>query len=486
MLQQNLNSYSAMKILHVSAECYPAAKAGGLGDVVGALPKYLSHRGWASAAVIPKYQLPWFQARQFELVYAGAFRLHNVYYPFAVEKEIGDSLGFPLYVVNLPGKFDRPGIYGDTTGWYNDNAERWVFFQQAILNWVLNMPEKPAVLHCHDHHSGLIPFMVQHSLEYRAISHIPTIFTIHNGEYHGAFGWEKHVLLPAFEASASGLIDWNGAINPLASAIKCAWRVTTVSQTYLKELMEYSNGLEGLLRDESAKCLGILNGIDAEVWDPATDPYLPHHFAGDVEGYKASNKLALQQHFNADLDLPVFTFIGRLVREKGADMIPDLIARVLSEGLGVSFLILGTGEPHLHEALANLQWRFPRRCAVVLAYNEGVAHQLYAGSDFLLMPSRVEPCGLNQMYSMRYGTVPIVRSVGGLRDTVIDLSEPNLPGRGIRFDQFNLDDAVTAIYRAHQLYRDSGYLQEVRKRIMEVDFSWELAAENYIKVYEGL
>lgn len=475
-----------MKILHVSAECYPAAKAGGLGDVVGALPKYLNQLGWSSAAVIPKYQLPWFQARQFELVYAGAFRLHNVYYPFAIEKELGDSLGFPLYVVNLPGKFDRPGIYGDATGWFNDNAERWVFFQQAILNWVLNMPEKPAVLHCHDHHAGLIPFMVQHSMEYRAISHIPTVFTIHNGEYHGAFGWDKHVLLPAFEASASGLIDWEGAINPLASAIKCAWRVTTVSKTYLNELMEYSNGLEGLLRTEAAKCSGILNGIDADVWDPATDPYLPHHFEGNIDSYKSANKLALQQHFNADLDLPVFTFIGRLVREKGADLIPDLIARVLSEGLGVSFLILGTGEPHLHEALADLQWRFPRRCAVVLAYNEGVAHQLYAGSDFLLMPSRVEPCGLNQMYSMRYGTVPIVRSVGGLKDTVIDIGEPDLPGRGIRFDHFTLNDAALAIYRAHELYYNPGALSQVRERIMQVDFSWESAAENYITVYNSL
>jgi starch synthase len=475
-----------MKILHVSAECYPAAKAGGLGDVVGALPKYLNQRGWPSAAVIPKYQLPWFLARQFELVYAGAFRLHNVYYPFAIEKELGDSLGFPLYVVNLPGKFDRPGIYGDAAGWFNDNAERWVFFQQAILNWVLNMAEKPAVLHCHDHHSGLIPFMVQHSLEYRAISHIPTVFTIHNGEYHGAFGWDKHVLLPAFEASASGLIDWEGAINPLASAIKCAWRVTTVSKTYLDELMAYSNGLEGLLRTEAAKCSGILNGIDADVWDPAIDPYLPHHFEGNIDSYKSANKLALQQHFNADLDLPVFTFIGRLVREKGADLIPDLIARVLSEGLGVSFLILGTGEPHLHEALADLQWRFPRRCAVVLAYNEGIAHQLYAGSDFLLMPSRVEPCGLNQMYSMRYGTVPVVRSVGGLKDTVIDIGEPNLPGRGIRFDHFTLNDAALAIYRAHELYHNPSTLSEVREHIMGVDFSWESAAENYITVYSSL
>jgi starch synthase len=473
-----------MKILHVSAECFPAAKAGGLGDVVGALPKYLGSKGWPSAAVIPKYQLPWFKGRQFNLVYTGAFRIQQDYYPFAIEQEASNSLGFPLYVVNLPGLFDRPGIYGDAQrGWYTDNAERWLAFQQAILQWILDMPQRPEVIHCHDHHSGLIPFLVKHSPVYRDLQNIPTMFTIHNGEYHGSFSWDKRYLLPDVDANTGGLLDWQDAINPLAAAIKCAWRVTTVSPSYLEELKLYSNGLEGLIRTESAKCHGILNGIDADVWNPATDSYIPHHFEGNTGAFKAANKDALRPKFSgADLQLPVITFIGRLVREKGADLLPDLIKGVLETGLGVTFLILGTGEPELHEALAELSWRFPGRCSLVLEYNEGLAHQLYAGSDYILMPSRVEPCGLNQMYAMRYGTVPIVRAVGGLRDTVVDIREPG--GRGIRFDAFTLEEAAQAILIAHELYYQSAFLDEVRQRGMQADFSWERAATQYIDIYQ--
>jgi starch synthase len=474
-----------MKILHVSAECYPAAKAGGLGDVVGALPKYLQHSGWPSAAVIPKYALPWFQGRTFNLVYSGAFRLQDKYYPYAIEQEAGDTLGFPLYVVNLPGKFDRPGIYGDSqSGWYTDNGERWIFFQQAVLDWVMNLPQKPSLIHCHDHHAGLIPFMLRACWEFAPISQIPTAFTIHNGEYHGAVSWDKHTLLPYFDSNVTGLLDWNNTINPLASAIKCAWAVTTVSETYLQELMAYSNGLEGLLRSEAGKCYGILNGIDAEVWDPATDKYLPHHHQGDTSAFKTANKQALRERFKADLDLPTVTFIGRLVREKGADLLPELIGRILDSGLGMTFLILGTGEPHIHDALAAVQWRHQGRFSLVLEYNEGLAHQLYAGSDFLLMPSRVEPCGLNQMYSMRYGTIPVVRTVGGLKDTVPDIGEPG--GRGIRFDHFSVDDADWALRRAHQMFYEPGMMEQVRSTAMLADFSWEGAAQQYIKLYQNL
>jgi starch synthase len=248
--------------------------------------------------------------------------------------------------------------------------------------------------------------------------------------------------------------------------------------------MVSSNGLEGLLRAESIKCSGILNGIDAEVWDPAIDSYLPHHFKGNVTEFKAANKYALQQHFQADLDLPVVTFIGRLVREKGADLIPDLIAKVLSEGLGVTFLILGTGEPHIHKALVNLQWKFNRRCAIILAYNEGIAHQLYAGSDFLLMPSRVEPCGLNQMYALRYGTIPMVRDTGGLHDTVIDMGDEG--GFGIKFLHANEADIVHAIDRAIEVYKNKPKMQQMITDAMSIDHSWESVVKTYQSVYESI
>lgn len=477
-----------MRVLHLSAECYPAAKAGGLGDVVGALPKYLGKQKWPAAAVIPKYHVPWITKRTMELVYTGAYRLGNNYYPFAIEKDPDDSAGFPLYFVNIPGRFDRPGIYGDPQqGWYTDNEERYTAYQLAVLEWVRHMKRRPKVLHCHDHHSGLVPFILQNALGYEDMRDIPTVFTIHNGEYHGAFRWEKYYLLPPFPEAAAGLLDWGGYINPLAAAIKCAWQVTTVSSTYLEELATFSNGLETLIRNEASKALGILNGIDTQVWDPATDGYLPMRLKdNDWPTFKKSNKAALGKAFPLNLNLPMITFIGRLVREKGADMLPELIRNVLNTGLGVSFAILGTGEAYLHEALRRLAYEYPGRLGVVLEYNEGLAHQLYAGADFLLMPSRVEPCGLNQMYAMRYGTIPIVRSAGGLRDTVIDVGDPSGEGRGIRFDHFTVDEAHHAVWRAFDLYHNRPWLEDVRQRITAVDFSWDQSARNYAAIYQQL
>lgn len=476
-----------MKILHISAECYPAAKAGGLGDVVGALPKYLNNAGVSTGVLIPKYYTRWMLNQQFNTIYRGSVRLHDTIIPFTIEQQVSENLGFPLFVANIPGKFDRPGIYADPNGgWYRDELERFLCFQQAALQWIVSLPERPAVLHCHDHHTGLIPFLVKYGIEYRALRQIPTVFTIHNGEYHGSFSWSKLHLLPFFDAEARGLLDWGDVINPLACAIKCAWRITTVSPSYLQELMTYSNGLEGLIRSEAGKASGILNGIDAQVWDPHTDPYLQHHFNGRLQDYKTRNKEAVIHRFNVDPRLPIITFIGRLVREKGADLLPDLITQVLHTGLDVAFVILGTGESWLHDALRRMQYYFQGKLDVALEYNEGLAHQLYAGSDFLFMPSRVEPCGLNQMYAMRYGTIPIVRSVGGLRDTVPDIGEPHDAGRGIRFDHFNLDDAHHAVYRAVEMYRKPPFLEHVRKKIMQVDFSWERSANSYIQIYEQL
>ena len=312
------------------------------------------------------------------------------------------------------------------------------------------------------------------------------MFTIHNGQYHGAFSWEKLYLLPFFDGGARGLLNWHSHINPLATAIKCAWRVTTVSQSYLEELKHEANGLESLLYQEQFKCSGILNGIDQQVWDPKQDPYLPVHLKSRVVSYKKANKKALLQHFPVNENLPLVTFIGRLVGEKGADLLPDLIRRVLYSGLQVAFAVLGTGEKWLHDVLGPMGYQFPGQVSVRLEYNEGLAHQLYAGSDFLLMPSRVEPCGLNQMYSMRYGTLPIVRAIGGLKDTVPDIGEPDGSGRGIRFDHFNLDDAHLAIYRAVEFYNRKKDFETVRKQIMTIDFSWEISAKQYNEIYNQM
>jgi|APTNR8051073442_1049403.scaffolds.fasta_scaffold00884_16 starch synthase len=478
-----------MKVLHISAECYPAAKAGGLGDVVGALPKYLTQAGVPAGVLLPKYQLKWINGHHFTPVFKGVVRMHNYYVPFTIERENEDSLGFPLFVANIPGKFDRPGIYADPSGYgYGDEVERYLCFQQAALQWILHSPGRPEVIHCHDHHTGLIPFMLKHCPEYRSLAYIPTVFTIHNGLYHGAFSWQKLYLMPFFDAGARGLLDWADTICPLAAAVKCAWRVTTVSPSYLEELRQSSNGMEGLFYHEQHKSLGILNGIDAQVWDPAADPYIARQLEdGKVGDFKTLNKKVLAQRFNIDPDLPLIVFIGRMLPEKGADMVPELIHRVMHSGMRIAFVALGTGDPHLQDTFRQLAYQYQGRFDAALEYNEGLAHQLYAGGDFLFMPSRIEPCGLNQLYAMRYGAIPIVRSIGGLRDSVPDIGEPGGYGRGIRFDRFDVEDAYMAFYRAADLhYHQRESMERIRERIMAVDFSWERTVQRYIDIYRQM
>lgn len=477
-----------MDVLHISAECYPAAKAGGLGDVVGALPKYLTQAGVSAGVVIPKYRLRWINEHQFMPIFRGAVRLHNTFVQFTIEQEQHNTLGFPFFVVDIPGKFDRAGIYADPGGWgYGDEVERSLSFQQAVLQWIIGSPRRPAILHCHDHHTGLIPWMIRYCPEYQALANTPTVFTIHNGSYHGNYSWQKMYLLPFFFAEGRNMLDWGNTINPLAAAIKCAWRVTTVSPNYFEELKRDSNGMEWLFQHEQRKSLGILNGIDHQVWNPATDTALAQRLEKDVENFKMGNKHALLQRFQIEPSAPIFTFIGRLVREKGADLLPDLIARVLNRNMQVNFILLGTGEQWMMDRFRSMRERYRGRFDASLEYNEGLAHLLYAGSDFLLMPSRVEPCGLNQMYAMRYGTIPIVRKVGGLRDTVPNIGEPNGSGCGIQFTNFTLDDGFLAIYRAADLYyKQRSWFDKIRHRIMQVDFSWERSAGQYIQIYQEM
>lgn len=475
-----------MRILHISMECYPAAKYGGLGDVVGALPKYLNQMGMDTSVVMPFHHTKWLLQQQFREVFAGHVRMHQDYVWFNILAVESADLGFPLYVVNIPGYFDRPGVYGPLEGgWYGDEIRRNLLFQQAVLKWVVDMQWKPRVLHCHDHHTGLIPFMVKYCPEFDSLRDMPTVFTIHNGAYHGSFGWNLVHLLPYFYAEARGLLDWNNAICPLAAGIKCCWRLTTVSKGYLEELRHDSNGMEALIRHEWPKAVGIVNGIDTKVWDPATDPHIAYHYDGkDVTIFKQKNKNRVLDRFRIIPDLPIITYIGRLVSEKGADLLPDTIRNLRAMGVRAGFVILGTGDKPLMETFDRLRHEHSGYVDVSLEYNEKLAHQLYAGSDFLIMPSRVEPCGLNQMYACRYGTVPIVRSVGGLRDTIPDIGERG--GRGIRFDQFTVEDASFAVVRATHLYANAEALETLRRHIMSVDFSWERSAGEYLNLYREL
>lgn len=474
-----------MQVLHISAECYPAAKAGGLGDVAGALPKYLNEADFSAAVILPKYHTKWILAQEWENILEGRFMMGKESIYFSIQKLTSQGIGFDLYVVDIPGKFDRPSVYLDEDGLgYKDEVERSLAFQQATLHWVKQLEILPAVIHCHDHHTGLTPFMMKHCPVYSRLAKTPTVFTIHNAEYHGTFGWEKVTKLPLFDGRISGLLDWDKAINPLASAIKCAWRLTTVSPTYMNELQSSAGNLISLLQQESTKSSGILNGIDVQVWNPKTDNLLAEQLKRSVKTFKSKNRTALKKHFTIENKLPVITFIGRLAGEKGAHLLAPMIEHFLYKGGRAAFLILGTGEPRIHQALLQLKQRYPQNVDVALEYNERLAHQLYAGSDFLVMPSKVEPCGLNQMYAMRYGTIPVVRAIGGLKDTVIDISEK--AGRGVQFTHLSSEDAAFALLRAADLYKSTKEFETVRNRVMAVDYSWENSASVYIDLYNSI
>jgi starch synthase len=470
-----------MRIFHLSAECYPVAKVGGLADVVGALPKYQNEAGLDAAVVMPWYNRKFVQENEFDIVFQGATLLGVRRLYFEILKEKTNKLGFELFLVKIPGLIDRENIYS-----YPDETEQFIAFQIAFLDWISYSQQSPDIVHCHDHHSGLVPFLLQHSKLYTRLAKTPTVFTIHNGQYHGAFGWEKLSYLPEIDLTKTGLLDWNGGINPLAAAVKCCSRYTTVSPSYLHELSISSNGLEYLFYLERDKGIGIINGIDTDVWNPATDPMIAERYTtAKVAAGKHKNKEALCSRFNLLVDLPLISFIGRLVVEKGADLLAEAIEKSITKHIGkVNFLILGTGDTAIEKELQSLKDLYPAQCNVYIGYNEELAHLVYAGADFLLMPSRVEPCGLNQLYSLRYGTLPVVRSTGGLKDTVIDFA--NKDGYGIRFDNSNVDDICQAIDRAVAVYKDAKKMQQLRKRMMALDFSWTISAKQYIDLYNSI
>jgi starch synthase len=470
-----------MEILHVSAECYPVAKAGGLGDVVGALPKYLNQMGHLAKVVMPMYRTKFLYANEWEVVHKGGTNLGNWWFEYTIIKEKTNKLGFDLYLLDINGLLDREKVYG-----YDDDTERFTAFQISVLDWVNAWQHLPDVIHCHDHHTALIPFMMKYCYRFSKIKSISSVLTIHNAEYQGWMSWDRSNFIPEWDMWHWGMLDWKNTINPLASGIKCADKVTTVSPNYLEELKYMSNGLEALFEYEKGKCSGILNGIDADVWDPSTDTYISYQYAlNQVEAGKAKNKMQLCERFNLDFEKPLIVFIGRLVGEKGADLLPQVISDTFYFiGRKMNFLILGSGEPYVERGLQDLLPISQYDFNIFIGYNETLSHIMYAGADFLLMPSRVEPCGLNQMYAMRYGTVPMVRRTGGLKDTVIDFGDAG--GYGICYDYASVGDISHGVFRAVELFRDRKKMSNVRSQIMQLDFSWESSVKQYIKVYTSL
>ncbi len=451
-----------------------------MADVVGALPKYQNQAGNEVRVIVPCYDTKFRNENEFECVHWGHVKLGHFNFPFNVFKETTDKLGFELYLIDIPDLFNRKEVYG-----YRDDIERFLSFQIATLDWIIGRANVPDVINCHDHHTGLIPFMMLYCHKYYKLQNTPSMITIHNGLYQGQFGFDKLYYLPDFDWVHVQILEWDNAINSLAVGVKCAWAVTTVSPNYLNEINFSANGLESLFNFVRYKSKGILNGIDVEVWNPATDKMLKKNYSvKNFEKGKQENKEELCKLFNLNPEKPLFSFIGRLLDEKGGDLLPHASLVALSENYKeINILILGSGNTFIENQLNSLLHDYQGNYNTFIGYNEELAHLIYAGSDFLLMPSRVEPCGLNQMYSLRYGSIPIVRRTGGLKDTVIDFGDD---GNGICHDQATVGDICYSIKRGINLYNDKINLKKIRKIGMKTDHSWERVCQEYLEIYQSI
>lgn len=466
-----------MAIIHVAAECFPMAKVGGLADVVAALPKFQNENNEKAEVIMPFYNLPFNKKNKFKIIYEDDLIFNHKIHTFKVLSLVKKK-DFEIYFIDIPEFLFTEYVYS------KEDTLRFLAFQIAVLKWLNSWKVKPEIIHIHDHHTGLIPFMMTQSYLFDDLKEIPTVFTIHNAQYQGLFTHEFVGLIPEFDFSKVGLLDWNGIINSMAAAIKCAWAVTTVSPTYMEELKKEANTLEGLLQEESKKCLGILNGIDVAIWNPETDEHLIKNYkVSTVLSGKKGNKDWICKEFSLDNSKPLIAFIGRFVEDKGCDLFAELFSKFLDE-LSISIIVLGSGDTKIQEDLTELNSTFTGKFHYESGYNEPLSHIIYAGADFLLMPSRVEPCGLNQLYSLRYGTIPIVNNVGGLKDTIIDYKTKN--GFGIVMNDCTVNELYIAITEAVTLYNNKKDFKKIRNQIMKIDHSWSVSAKEYKQLYQKL
>jgi len=471
----------------------PVAKVGGLGDVSASLSEALRLKGHDVRVIIPRYASIDAEKHPSYPV-AGLDGLPVPVGRRIVHGRVGASepAGLPrtYYVIN-DAYFGRKGIYDDpdTREGYPDNAERFVFFQRAALETLKHVGFRPDVIHCHDHQAGLIPSYLKLLLRSDPFfASAGTVLTIHNLGYQGIFPAETMDLTGFPEGSFAPLsaFEFFGKLNFMKAGIRHADVVTTVSPTYAREICdeELGCGLEGELRQKGDRLVGILNGIDTEVWNPATDPHLPAHYS--VAGMRG--KEACRAELMRRMALPevsgalLIGMVTRLAEQKGFDLLDVAIGRLMR--MNVQLVVLGTGQARFHKMLTEASARWPARISVKFAFDEQIAHLIEAGGDAFLMPSRYEPCGLNQMYSLRYGTVPIVRATGGLADTVVDADADAAAGNGFSFEEYAPEALLDTVERAVAAFKVRARWKKIVKAGMSRDFSWASSAGAYEVVYE--
>lgn len=466
-----------MKILFASAEAYPLAKVGGLGDVAGSLPKAIRSLGHDVRMVLPRYGMI-----RGAMDDQGAFKVRGGGSMMEARLKTTDISGLPFYLIDQPGLFDRPKVYE-----YEDDGKRFGFFGRAILDLLPLADFWPDVIHLNDWHSaiasGFLRTLYADDERYRRIK---TVLTIHNLQHQGIFSRELFdwLELPAAMWNPEAA-EFYGQFNFLKAGIVYADFVTTVSPTYAKEIQteEYGCRLDGLLRSRSSKLIGILNGIDYDVWNPAKDPILAKQYSKSTIEKKEANKAALQKETGlpGKADVPLLGMVSRVTEQKGFDILIPALPELLREG--VQIVLLGAGEKKFETPLIALAASHPGFVAY-LKYDEAFAHRIYAGSDFFLMPSRFEPCGLGQMISLRYGTLPIARVTGGLADTVTDVTADPARGNGFTFQEYTPAALLDATRRAVAFFRARRRWKTMRQRAMALDLSWNAAAKQYASLYD--
>jgi starch synthase len=475
-----------MHIAFVASECVPFSKTGGLADVVGVLPRSLAASGHQISVFVPRYRHTHISEERAVV--------QSITVPFDDRYRFCSILtgaGYPgvrFFFVDYPPYFDRDGLYGTSSGDFPDNAERFALFCRAVLEGskILGVPD---IFHCHDWQSALLPILLRTQYdEDPAFNNTGTVFTIHNMGYQGLFPPEILPLLTLpWDLFTITKMEYFGNVNFLKGALAYSDWVTTVSRKYAQEIQtsEFGFGLDGVLKERAQTLTGILNGVDYEEWNPETDRFTAAHYSPDDLSGKRECKQDLLASFgmtNADPNVPLIGIVSRFAAQKGFDLIGQIVDRLALED--VLLTVLGSGDRLYEEMFLRLSRQVPHKIAVKIAYDNALAHKIEAGADMFLMPSRYEPCGLNQIYSLKYGTVPIVRATGGLDDTIDPWDPRTKKGTGFKFQEPTGEALLRTIHQALQLYRDQTSWQKLMRNGMSKDFSWRSSAREYIRVYE--
>jgi starch synthase len=476
------------KVLFASSEVVPFAKTGGLADVAGTLPVALRGMGCDIRVIMPFYRMVESVAAERTLVVEGLeIAVGNKLYAADIwETRLAQSV--PVYLVKCDEFFDRGSLYGTAKGDYRDNAERFIFFSRCALEACMKLGFAPDIVHCHDWQSGLIPAYLKTIYSSKPnFLKTGSVFTIHNIAYQGLFDRTAFNLtgLPGRLFSIDGFEYW-GNMSILKAALMFSDIINTVSKKYSEEIQtpEFGYGMEGILAMRRADLYGILNGVDYDEWNPETDKFLAAQYrSADLKG-KQTCKEDLLKEFNLPASLraqPLLGVISRLADQKGFDLLAEIIDELMAIDLG--FVLLGTGEQKYHDLFAAIGKKYPKRAGIKIAYNNAIAHKIEAGCDLFLMPSRYEPCGLNQIYSLKYGTVPVVRATGGLDDTIVDYNGSDGQGNGFKFTEYSAQEFLHSIKRALKIYANKTKWARLVKNCMANDFSWEQSAKQYMELY---